>query len=133
MCSSLLTLLHTHFNCWTTTAKQAQRDRRTPGVICEAKKGSTYPNPRATTEVRKRQVQLQEHEMDVHHQQMENEGRAVDARIDEANVQASKLRQEAEHWRQQRKIALLRERKQSLDEGVSKADIDALLPLTTNF
>jgi hypothetical protein len=64
---------------------------------------------------------------------MKNEARAVNARIEEANAQTFKLRQEAEHWRLQRNIVLLRERKKLLDEGVSKADIDALLPLATDL
>ncbi|GMF32162.1 unnamed protein product [Phytophthora fragariaefolia] len=58
-------------------------------------------------QMRKKQVSLQEQELNVRQQQMDTERRAIDARIEEANAQALKFRQEAEHWRQQRVIALL--------------------------
>lgn len=41
--------------------------------------------------------------------------------------------EEAEHWRQQRRVTLLRERKKLLDEGVSKDEIDFLLPLVSDL
>ncbi|OWZ03597.1 hypothetical protein PHMEG_00024644 [Phytophthora megakarya] len=84
-------------------------------------------------EIRKRTLELQEREAETRKQQYLDETRAIDARITEANAQAEKLRQEAEHWRQQRKIDLLRERNKLQQEGVAQDDIDALLPLSTYF
>ncbi|KAG1699962.1 hypothetical protein DVH05_012398 [Phytophthora capsici] len=84
-------------------------------------------------EVRKRQVQLHEQEVVVRQQQMENDSLAVNARVQEATAQAAKLYQETEHWRQQRKINLLRERNKLKNEGVAMDDIDSLLPLSTDF
>ncbi|ETI33300.1 hypothetical protein F443_20018 [Phytophthora nicotianae P1569] len=84
-------------------------------------------------EVRKRQVSLQEKEMEVRQLQLQNETRATEAKIAEANAQTAKLLHESQHWRLQRKVSLLLERKKLLDEGVPIDDIDALLPLSSDL
>ncbi|KAF4144177.1 hypothetical protein GN958_ATG06641 [Phytophthora infestans] len=53
----------------------------------------------------------------------------AEARIAESNAHAQKLREEAEHWRIQRLVTLLRERTKLKQEGVSQEDIDLALPL----
>ncbi|ETO62030.1 hypothetical protein F444_20025 [Phytophthora nicotianae P1976] len=78
-------------------------------------------------EVRKRQVSLQEKEMEVRQLQLQNETRATEAKIAETNAQTAKLLHESQHWRLQRKVSLLLERKKLLD------DIDALLPLSSDL
>ncbi|EGZ08631.1 hypothetical protein PHYSODRAFT_355860 [Phytophthora sojae] len=83
----------------------------------------------AELDVRKKELGLREKEFLARQQQLKNEDILAAARIGEANAQATKLREEAEHWSQQRKIALLRERKQLLDEVISSDEIDLLLPL----
>ncbi|EGZ22762.1 hypothetical protein PHYSODRAFT_354478 [Phytophthora sojae] len=59
----------------------------------------------------KKDLGLRERGFLARQQQLKNEDLLAAARIGEANAQATKLREEAEHWSQQRKIALLRERK----------------------
>ncbi|GMF29906.1 unnamed protein product [Phytophthora fragariaefolia] len=82
---------------------------------------------------RRQEICLREKEFDARGKQLENEARLANARIEESNAQAMKLKEEAEHWRQQQKIALLRERKKLLDEGISMEEIDFLLPLLSHL
>ncbi|EEY56997.1 uncharacterized protein PITG_10548 [Phytophthora infestans T30-4] len=83
--------------------------------------------------VREQELHLREKEFSAREKQLESEKLLAIARVGEANAQASKLMEEAEHWRQQRRVTLLRERKKLLDEGVSKDEIDFLLPLVSDL
>ncbi|KAE9207384.1 hypothetical protein PF004_g17045 [Phytophthora fragariae] len=84
-------------------------------------------------DVRKEELRLREKEFLAREKQLKNEERLANARIEEATAQSLKLKEEAEHSRQQRKIELLRERKKLLDEGISLEEVDLLLPLRTHL
>lgn len=75
---------------------------------------------------RERQVTLQEEEIAIRRKRVKDEAR-------ESAARSRNLRQQAENWRQERKISLLRERAKLLLEGVPKEEIDLLLPLATYF
>ncbi|KAE8965687.1 hypothetical protein PR001_g28651, partial [Phytophthora rubi] len=99
----------------------------------EAQLAQQRDQQRAELVLRKQEIWLREKEFDARGKQLEYEVRLTNARIEESNAQAMKLKEEADHWRQQRKIALLRERKKLLDEGISMEEIDLLLPLLSHL
>ncbi|OWZ24412.1 hypothetical protein PHMEG_000540 [Phytophthora megakarya] len=87
----------------------------------------------ADLSVRKLEFSLCEKEFVSREKRMESEERLAAARVGDVNPQAKKLQEEAEHWRQQRKIRLLRERENVLEEGVSQEEIDLLLRLLSQL
>ncbi|RLN38466.1 hypothetical protein BBJ28_00012234 [Nothophytophthora sp. Chile5] len=147
-----------HTSTSTTTSRNCNRKRpnSTPRTIAKQKKQTKGPSERcedidaAFTELKsiqlaqekdqieKLQLQqeqcgLQREELQLRQARVEDDAREAKARTEEAKARTIKLREEAETCVMERRIILLRERKKLLDEGVSKADIDQLLPLTSGF
>ncbi|OWY97098.1 hypothetical protein PHMEG_00032460 [Phytophthora megakarya] len=105
----------------------------TDGSLKQAQLDQNHDIHLADLSVRKLELSLREKEFASREKRMDSEERLAAARVGEANAQAKKLQEEAEHWRQQRNIMLLRQRKKILEEGVSQEEIDLLLPLLSQL
>ncbi|KAF1788213.1 hypothetical protein GQ600_15220 [Phytophthora cactorum] len=89
-------------------------------------KGSTVGSAKRN---RAEKISIQRDELQLRQLLSEKKSQEAKARIAEFNANTLKLQEEAEHWRIQRLVTLLRERAKLRAEGVPQAEIDAVLPI----